>query len=60
MVESDTETVSASSRVYTEEEKEQEAAAIGYKVVGPLQPTDQVFKPYEPVFAVVQVRFRFF
>ena len=57
---SDTENVSASNRVYSAEEKEREAAAIGYKVVGPLQPSDRVFKPLEPVFAVVQVRFRFF
>lgn len=40
---------------YTKEEKEAEAAAIGYKVVGPLDQSDGVFKPYEPVFAVVQV-----
>lgn len=43
-------------RDYSPEEKEAEAAAIGYKVVGPLQKSDRVFKPYEPVFAVVQVR----
>ncbi|PKI79499.1 hypothetical protein CRG98_000130 [Punica granatum] len=42
-------------RVYSPEEKEAEAAAIGYKVVGPLQESDQLFKPYEPVFAVVQI-----
>ncbi|KAJ9168836.1 hypothetical protein P3X46_020320 [Hevea brasiliensis] len=42
-------------REYTAEEKEEEAAAIGYKVVGPLQKSDLVFKPYEPVFAVVQI-----
>lgn len=42
-------------REYSEEEKEAEAAAIGYKVVGPLQKSDLGFKPYEPVFAVVQV-----
>ncbi|KAK7362836.1 hypothetical protein VNO77_04960 [Canavalia gladiata] len=49
--------VSASSRkkVYTAEEKEAEAVSIGYKVVQPLQNDDQVFKPYEPVFAVVQI-----
>lgn len=56
---SDSEKVSASNRVYSAEDKERESAAIGYKVVGPLQPSDRVFKPYEPVFAVVQVRFPF-
>jgi large subunit ribosomal protein L21 len=49
--------VSSSKKVYTAEEKEAEATAIGYKVVGPLQKNDQVFKPYEPAFAVVQVQF---
>lgn len=44
-----------SKREYTPEEKEAEAAAIGYKVVGPLEPSDRVFKPYEPVYAVVQI-----
>lgn len=43
----------------SEEEKAQEAAEIGYEVIGPLQESDSVFKPYEPVFAVVQV-FSFF
>ncbi|KAJ9690466.1 hypothetical protein PVL29_012888 [Vitis rotundifolia] len=52
---SDSEKVSASNRVYSAEDKEREAAAIGYKVVGPLHPSDRVFKPYEPVFAVVQI-----
>ncbi|CAJ2631767.1 unnamed protein product [Trifolium pratense] len=47
--------VSSSKKVYTAEEKEAEATAIGYKVVGPLQKDDQVFKPYEPAFAVVQI-----
>lgn len=42
-------------RVYTPEEKEYEAAEIGYKVIGPLQKSDRVFKPYEPVYAVIQV-----
>ena len=28
---------------------------IGYKLVGPLEPSDRVFKPYDPIFAVVQV-----
>ncbi|GKV10908.1 hypothetical protein SLEP1_g22213 [Rubroshorea leprosula] len=44
-----------STREYSPEEKEAEAAAIGYKVVGPLQRSDRVFKQYEPVFAVVQI-----
>ncbi|KAG5561671.1 hypothetical protein RHGRI_004654 [Rhododendron griersonianum] len=56
----DDEGVSAASnsgvkREYTAEEKEEEAAAIGYKVIGPLQRSERVFKPYEPVFAVVQI-----
>uniref|UniRef100_A0A803N271 Large ribosomal subunit protein bL21m n=1 Tax=Chenopodium quinoa TaxID=63459 RepID=A0A803N271_CHEQI len=42
-------------RSYFVEDKLEEAAHIGYKVVGPLLPTDRVFKPYEPAFAVVQV-----
>lgn len=42
-------------RDYSPEEKEAEAAAIGYKVLDPLQRSDSVFKDYEPVFAVVQV-----
>ncbi|KAM1213569.1 hypothetical protein PS2_004962 [Malus domestica] len=46
---------SGSKREYTPEEKEVEAAAIGYQVIGPLPRSDRVFKPYEPVFAVVQV-----
>ncbi|KAH6792922.1 strawberry notch protein [Perilla frutescens var. hirtella] len=37
------------------EDKEKEAAEIGYRVTGPLQKSDRVFKPYEPVFAVVQI-----
>lgn len=41
----------------TDEEKAKEAEEIGYKVLGPLQKSDRVFKPYEPVFAVVQVKF---
>ncbi|KAL5772425.1 hypothetical protein ACOSQ2_012349 [Xanthoceras sorbifolium] len=48
-------TVPDFEREYSLEEKEAEAAEIGYKVVGPLQQSDRVFKPYEPVFAVVQV-----
>ncbi|XP_010548496.1 PREDICTED: 50S ribosomal protein L21, mitochondrial [Tarenaya hassleriana] len=42
-------------RVYSPAEKEAEAAEIGYKVLGPLQVSERVFKPYEPVFAVVQI-----
>ncbi|XP_052183731.1 50S ribosomal protein L21, mitochondrial [Diospyros lotus] len=45
----------AVKREYTLEEKEKEAAAIGYKVIGPLERSDKVFKPYEPAFAVVQI-----
>lgn len=37
------------------EDKIKEAADIGYKVIGPLEKSDRVFKPYEPVFAVVQI-----
>ncbi|GLT51405.1 hypothetical protein SLA2020_248180 [Shorea laevis] len=44
-----------STREYSLEEKEAEAAAIGYKVLGALQRSERVFKPYEPVFAVVQI-----
>ncbi|XP_061358655.1 large ribosomal subunit protein bL21m [Gastrolobium bilobum] len=47
--------VSRGKKVYTAEEKEAEAVAIGYKVMEPLNKNDQVFKPYEPVFAVVQI-----
>ncbi|XP_004494520.2 uncharacterized protein [Cicer arietinum] len=47
--------VSSRKKVYTAEEKEAEAAAIGYQVVGPLQKDEKVFKPYEPAFAVVQI-----
>lgn len=54
------ESVSASGccpeREYSAEEKEAEAAAIGYKVISPLEKSDRVFKPYERVFAVVQVQ----
>ncbi|KAI3914916.1 hypothetical protein MKX01_018085 [Papaver californicum] len=42
-------------RTYSLENKEQEAAAIGYKVIGPLDPTEQPFTPREPAFAVVQI-----
>ncbi|XP_020254140.1 50S ribosomal protein L21, mitochondrial-like [Asparagus officinalis] len=39
----------------SEEEKANEAADIGYKVIGPLVPSKRPFKPWEPVFAVVQI-----
>ncbi|KAI7749447.1 hypothetical protein M8C21_029128 [Ambrosia artemisiifolia] len=42
-------------REWTLEEKESEAAAIGYKVIGQLERSDRVFKDYEPVFAVIQI-----
>lgn len=45
----------AVKREYSPEEKEAEAAAIGYKVLGQLQRSDRVFKTYEPVFAVIQI-----
>ncbi|KAK1286488.1 hypothetical protein QJS10_CPB20g01781 [Acorus calamus] len=35
--------------------KEETAAEIGYRVVGPLDPSEHPFNPYEPVFAVVQL-----
>ena len=50
-------TVSDMKREYSAEEKEAEAAAIGYKVIEPLLPSDRFFKNREPVFAVVQVYF---
>lgn len=50
-------TVPDLGREYTLEEKEAEAAEIGYKVLGPLRKSDRVFKKYEPAFAVVQVIF---
>ncbi|KAL4308861.1 hypothetical protein GQ457_01G042210 [Hibiscus cannabinus] len=53
--EEDDEAAADLGRDYSPEEKEAEAAAIGYKVVGPLQRSDRVFKDYEPVFAVVQI-----
>lgn len=43
------------SRAYFVEDKIEEAANIGYKVIGPLEPSDRPFKPYEPVFAIVQI-----
>ncbi|EEF43279.1 50S ribosomal protein L21, mitochondrial [Ricinus communis] len=42
-------------REYTLQEKEEEAAAIGYKVIGPLGDSERVIKAYEPVFAVIQI-----
>lgn len=42
-------------REYSPAEKVEEAAEIGYKVMGPLKPSERLFKPYEPVFAIVQV-----
>ncbi|XP_076920488.1 large ribosomal subunit protein bL21m-like [Bidens hawaiensis] len=48
------ETSSAGKKEYSPEEKESEAAAIGYKVIGQLERSDRVFKDYEPVFAVIQ------
>ncbi|WOK99289.1 50S ribosomal protein L21, mitochondrial [Canna indica] len=39
----------------SEEEKIEEAAEIGYKVMGPLDSSDNPFKLYEPFFAVVQI-----
>lgn len=40
----------------SEEDKIKEAEDIGYQVVGPLDPSSEnPLKPYEPVFAVVQV-----
>ncbi|KAL2533817.1 50S ribosomal protein L21 [Abeliophyllum distichum] len=41
--------------VLSAEDKDKEAAEIGYKVISPLQRSDRVFKPYEPAFAVVQI-----
>ncbi|KAK1321252.1 hypothetical protein QJS10_CPA03g00830 [Acorus calamus] len=35
--------------------KEEAAAEIGYRVVGPLDPSEHPFNPYELVFAVVQI-----
>lgn len=42
-------------REYTVEERENEAAAIGYKVIGQLERSDRAFKLYEPVFAIIQI-----
>ncbi|KAK4589948.1 hypothetical protein RGQ29_020500 [Quercus rubra] len=43
------------STEYSPGKKKAEAVGIGYKLVGPLEPSDRVFKPYGPVFSVVQV-----
>ncbi|KAK3010241.1 hypothetical protein RJ639_010813 [Escallonia herrerae] len=45
----------ANRREYSVEEKETEAAAIGYKVIGQLERAERIFKDYEPVFAVIQI-----
>ncbi|CAH8364288.1 unnamed protein product [Eruca vesicaria subsp. sativa] len=42
-------------REYSPAEKVEAAMEIGYKVMGPLKPSERLFKPYEPVFAVVQI-----
>ncbi|XP_013626183.1 PREDICTED: 50S ribosomal protein L21, mitochondrial-like isoform X2 [Brassica oleracea var. oleracea] len=42
-------------REYSPAEKVEAAAEIGYKVMGPLKPSERLFKPYESVFAVVQI-----
>lgn len=47
--------LSNQKRVYSLEEKEKEAADIGYRVIGPLEPSDRPFKPFEPAFAVIQI-----
>lgn len=39
----------------SEAEKVKEAAEIGYTVVGPLTSSENPFKLYEPVFAIVQI-----
>ncbi|XP_076915841.1 large ribosomal subunit protein bL21m-like [Bidens hawaiensis] len=46
---------SSGKKEYSPEEKESEAADIGYKVIGQLERSDRVFKDYEPVFAVIQI-----
>ncbi|KAF9620493.1 hypothetical protein IFM89_013110 [Coptis chinensis] len=43
------------NRTYSLEEMKEEAAAIGYKVIGPLDPTERPFKYREPFFAVIQI-----
>lgn len=53
----------ASKKLYgssgkSDEQKTEEALKIGYKVVGKLDPKkEDPFKPYEPVFSIVQVCF---
>lgn len=42
-------------RANSTEDKEKEAAAIGYEVIGPLDPSEHPFKRWEPVFAIVQI-----
>ncbi|XP_068666800.1 large ribosomal subunit protein bL21m-like [Aristolochia californica] len=37
------------------EDNEQEAEAIGYKVIGRVDPSERLFKKWEPAFAVVQI-----
>ena len=39
----------------SEQEKATEAEEVGYKVLGPLDPSEKPFKQWEPVFAVIQV-----
>ncbi|KAL0906677.1 hypothetical protein M5K25_025190 [Dendrobium thyrsiflorum] len=39
----------------SEVEKVKEADSIGYTVIGPLTSSENPFKPYEPIFAVVQI-----
>nr|GMD09054.1 50S ribosomal protein L21, mitochondrial-like [Ipomoea batatas] len=51
----DAELREANSGPKSPEDKIKEAAEIGYKVIGPLEKSDRAFKPYEPVFAVVQL-----
>nr|GLL28857.1 50S ribosomal protein L21, mitochondrial [Ipomoea trifida] len=51
----DAELREANSGPKSPEDKIKEAAEIGYKVIGPLEKSDRAFKPYEPVFAVVQI-----
>lgn len=53
----------ASKKLYgnsgkSDEQKAEEALKIGYKVVGRLDPKEEdPFKPYEPVFSIIQVCF---
>ncbi|KAI3466676.1 hypothetical protein Pfo_023339 [Paulownia fortunei] len=43
------------SAALSAEDKEKEAAEIGYTVIGTLKQSDRVFLRYEPIFAVVQI-----